>query len=86
MTRRIGGELTTAALGQLLGDRPQGALAHAEPWALALADATDHVRRAAAALRAVEHPVANKQAELGRVHAQLMDLETALRTIDRWPA
>jgi hypothetical protein len=85
VTRSIGGPITPAGLGALLGDRPHAAREHAEPWALALADAADHVRRAAAALRSVEHPVAKKQAEIGRVHTQIMDLETALRTLERWP-
>ena len=86
MTRRIGGELTTAALGALLGDRPGGARECAEPHDLALKDAADHLKRAAAALRSVEHPNPKRHFEIGRLHAQLQDVLVALQTIERWPS
>lgn len=85
MTRSIGGPVTPAGLGALLGDRPGNGRLHAEAHDLALADATDHVRRAAAALRSVEIPNARRQAELGRLHAMLVDVEAALRAVERWP-
>ena len=76
MNRTIGGPVDLAALARL----------HAEPHDLAMRDALDHVRRAAAALRSVEHPHPKRAAELGRLHSMLVDLEAALRTVDRWPA
>lgn len=52
--RTIGGPITAAGLGALLGDTPQHARDHARPHDLALADARDHVRRAVAALRSLD--------------------------------
>jgi hypothetical protein len=71
MTRTIGGPLGVQQLAQLLGDLP----GRGDPPAhlLALQDAHDRLRQAAAALRACEHPDASTAARLGVVHAVLVD-------------
>lgn len=54
MSKTIGGPITPAGLGALLGDRPDRARDHARPHDLALEHARDHARRALAALRSLD--------------------------------
>lgn len=87
MTRNIGGNLDMAALGALLGDRPDRARDHARPHDLALADAADHARRSLNALRAVaaEAVPGDTFSTIGRCGAALADVVADLDRIRRAP-
>lgn len=72
-------------LGALLGDRHGHDHEHRDPTAWALRDATDHTRRALAALRSIDAATVtgDTHAAIGRAGALLVDLEGELARIER---
>jgi len=89
VTRSIGGTITPVGLGALLGDRPDMADQHRDPTAWALRDATDHTRRALAALRSLDAGLmpGDAWAAVSRAAAVLRDVTDDLdRIVRRQPA
>ncbi|MFO1455706.1 MAG: hypothetical protein U1F18_05630 [Steroidobacteraceae bacterium] len=84
-TRSIGGPITAAGLGALLGERPDLADQHRDPTAWALRDAVDHARRSLSALRSIEAGAVrgDTHAAIGRYGALLVDLVAELERIER---